>query len=158
MQYHLFWYLSHNFLLDTCKLVCWVDQMYRFFCWALTSFSKIAFQIWFIMTLNLIFDSDFLLLSRQVQTLSFILFRKKPIWHSQPRYAERNVCTSEKVILFHQNVFRKVVFSYQKLPKLFVRKNYFFPWFCKFSISEDILKFTLFRKVLLPLNEKYSGL
>ena len=90
-----------------------VDQMYRFFCWALTSFSKIAFQIWFIMTLNLIFDSDFLLLSRQVQTLSFILFRKKPIWHSQPRYAERNVCTSEKVILFHQNVFRKVVFSYQ---------------------------------------------
>ena len=44
------------------------------------------------------------------------------------------------------------------LPKLFVRKKYFFPWFCKFSISEDILKFTLFRKVLLPLNEKYSGL
>ena len=27
-----------------------------------------------------------------------------------------------------------------------------------FSISENILKFTLFRNVLLPLNEKYSGL
>ena len=33
-----------------------------------------------------------------------------------------------------------------------------FPGFGKFSISEDILKFTLFRNVLFPLNEKYSGL
>ena len=133
MQYHLYWCLSHNFLLDTCKLVCWVDQMYRFFCWALTSFSKIAFQIWFIMTLNLIFDSDFLLLSRQVQTLSFILFRKKPIWHSQPRYAERNVCTSEKVILFHQNVFRKVVFSYQNC---LLEKIIFFHDFANFQFPK----------------------
>ena len=44
----------------------------------------------------------------------------------------------------------------------FIRENVFkkdfFHGFANFSISENIQKFTLFRKVLLPLNEKYSGL
>ena len=47
-----------------------------------------------------------------------------------------------KRIFFHGNVLRKD----------------FFHDFANFSISENILKFTLFRNVLLPLNEKYSGL
>ena len=44
----------------------------------------------------------------------------------------------------------------------FIRENVFkkdfFHGFANFLISENIQKFTLFRKVLLPLNEKYSGL
>ena len=55
---------------------------------------------------------------------------------------ERKKFLSEKRIFFHGNVFRKDSFHD----------------FANFSISENIPKFTLFRNVLFPLNEKYSGL
>ena len=65
-----------------------------------------------------------------------------------------------KVQVLQKITTYKLVFFHQKED--FIRENVFkkdfFHGFANFSISENIQKFTLFRKVLLPLNEKYSGL
>ncbi len=47
--------------------------------------------------------------------------------------------------------------SEKRILEISSGKNFFHD-FANFSISENILKFTLCRKVLFPLNEKYSGL
>jgi hypothetical protein len=68
-------------------------------------------------------------------------------------YIERKRFLSEKSFFFHRNVFGKMTLFCEN-----VFRKYFFHGFAHFSISENIQKFTLFRKVLFPLNEKYSGL
>ena len=66
-------------------------------------------------------------------------------------------CLQER---FDQNTAGKKIVSFGK--EFFFHGNVFgkdfFHDFANFSISENILKFTLFRNVLFPLNEKYSGL